>query len=65
LSQKWRTTESSCSERRREKRIWISYGKIKIEGRWWRWDEYEQTLKDKKGRTWRCQGEGEMIEEER
>jgi len=49
----WRIKEITRLERGREKRIWISYGRIQIEERWWRWDESEQTLKDNKGRAWK------------
>jgi len=36
-------------EERKGKRVWIGYGKIRIEGQWWRWDEEEERLKDDKG----------------
>jgi len=61
----WRIREIARQERGRGKRIWVSYGKIQIEGKWWRWDENEQTLKDEEGRAWRSQEEGEAIEEEK
>jgi hypothetical protein len=29
-----------------KKSTWIGYGKIRIDGQWWRWDEEEKVLRD-------------------
>lgn len=26
--------------------VWMNGGRIRIEGKWWRWDEKEEVLKD-------------------
>lgn len=33
---------------RKVKRVWIGYGRIKIEEKWWRWIEEEEVLVDEK-----------------
>lgn len=33
----------------RGKKIFIGYGRIKIEEKWWKWIEEEEVLMDKKG----------------
>jgi len=32
----WRIKKIARQEEGRKKRIWVSYGKIQIEGKWWR-----------------------------
>ncbi|CAL1671609.1 unnamed protein product [Lasius platythorax] len=44
-------------ERGRNKRVWVGYGKIQIDGKWWRWEEEEERLRDDEGKIWREQGE--------
>jgi len=38
----------------------VSYGKIQIEGKLWRWDEGMQTIRDNEGKAWEDRGEGQM-----
>lgn len=43
-----------------EKKVWIGYGKIRIDEQWWRWDEAEVLLRDGRGNIRReRKGEGE------
>jgi len=42
---RWRLEEIAREEERRGRKVWIGYGKIKIEGQWWRWDEEERGIK--------------------
>ncbi|CAL1678286.1 unnamed protein product [Lasius platythorax] len=44
-------------ERGRNKRVWVGYRKIQIDGKWWRWEEEEERLRDDEGKMWREQGE--------
>ena len=30
----------------------MDYGRIRIEGKWWRWDEERENLKDWGGKEW-------------
>lgn len=43
---RWRLEDIARIEERRENRVWVSYGKIRINEQWWRWDEEEEMLKD-------------------
>lgn len=42
---RWKLEEIAREEERKGKRVWISYGKLKIDGIWWGWDENEEVLK--------------------
>lgn len=44
-------------EKERNKRVWVGYGKIQIDGKWWRWEKEEERLRDEEGRIWREQRE--------
>jgi len=55
---KWKLEEIARQERGKGKRVWVGYGKIQIEGKWWRWEEDEEILKDGEGKVWNTQGEG-------
>jgi len=33
-------------------------GKIQIEGKWWKWEEDEEILRDGEGKVWNIQREG-------
>ncbi|XP_011858385.1 PREDICTED: golgin subfamily A member 6-like protein 22 [Vollenhovia emeryi] len=50
---KWKMEEAARNERENGKRVWLRYGRIQIEGKWWRWDEEEEVLKDEEGRIWK------------
>jgi len=40
---RWRLEELAREEERKERKVRIGYGKIKIEEKnWWRWDEEEE-----------------------
>lgn len=30
--------------------VWRGYGKLRIDGQWWKWDEMGEGLRDGKGR---------------
>jgi len=34
---------------RKGRKVWMSYGGIKIDEKWWRWDEEEEVLINGKG----------------
>ncbi|XP_011881707.1 PREDICTED: golgin subfamily A member 6-like protein 22, partial [Vollenhovia emeryi] len=46
---KWRIEEIAREEERRGRKVWTSYGKVRIEEEWWIWDEEEEVLKDRRG----------------
>lgn len=50
---RWNLEDIARRERGEGKRVWVNYGKIQIEGKWWRWEEEEEMLKDNKGRVWK------------
>jgi len=58
----WRLKEIARIEREKGRKVWVSYGKIQIEGKTWKWDEGIQMIKDNEGRVWGNQGEGQMGE---
>lgn len=41
------------------RRVWVNGGRIRIEGKWWRWDE-EEVLKDEGGLGGGKSGEREV-----
>lgn len=43
---KWRLQEIARREEKKGKRAWVGYGKIRIDGEWWRWYEEEEVLRD-------------------
>jgi hypothetical protein len=44
---RWRLEEIAKKEERMGKKVWISYGEI--DDQWWRWDEVQEVLRDRKG----------------
>lgn len=54
---RWKLEEIGRRERGEGKRIWIGYGKIQIEGKWWMWEEEEEVLRDNEGKIWKKEGE--------
>lgn len=46
---KWKVEEIAEKERRKGNRVWTGYGKIRINEKWWKWDEEEGCLRDWKG----------------
>lgn len=61
---KWKLEEIARKEEKLGKKVWTSYGKIKIDEEWWSWDEEEEALRDRRGRIRREQIQGEEKEEE-
>jgi len=57
---RWRLEEIAKEEEVKGRKVRIDYGKIRIEEKWWRWDEEEEVLKDGKGNKMKeRKGEGE------
>lgn len=58
---RWNLEDIAWRERRKGKRVSliVSYSKMQIDGKWWRWVEDEERLKDEEGRIWEEQGEGQ------
>lgn len=51
--------EIAREEEREGNRVWIGYGKIRINEQWWRWDESEEILRNGRGEARRVvRGEG-------
>ncbi|XP_029054147.2 uncharacterized protein PF11_0207-like [Osmia bicornis bicornis] len=61
----WKIRKIAKEEREKGRNVWVDYGKIRIEGKWWRWDEETETLKDGGGKEWHGkQGEASKTGEE-
>lgn len=65
----WREKKMRCrieeiarEEERRGNRVWMGYGRIRINEHWWRWDKMAEVLKDGKGNI-RAEGRGDDKEE--
>ena len=58
---KWKLREIAREEGKKGKRVWIERNSLRIEGKWWNWDEKEEDLKDEKGEWWR-EGRGTIEE---
>jgi len=48
---RWKLEEIARKEEEKGKQVWIGYGRIRIEGQWWKWDEVGEILRDGKGRV--------------
>ncbi|KMQ87386.1 hypothetical protein RF55_13340 [Lasius niger] len=46
---RWKIREIAKEERRKSGRVWIEYGKIRINECWWKWDEDVGKLTNWKG----------------
>ena len=53
----WRLGEMARGEEKEGRRAWVWYGRIWMRGKWWRWDEMKEELKE--------EGAGEERREER
>lgn len=62
---RWNLEEVARREREKGKRVRVSYGKIQIEGKWWKWEEEEERLRDNEGLIWKEQGEEKEREKEK
>lgn len=56
---KCRLEEVAREQEKKGKRVWLGYGKIRIEGEWWFWDKEKEVLKDRKRMVKGEQGKGE------
>ncbi|KAM0727873.1 hypothetical protein ACS0PU_005342 [Formica fusca] len=54
---RWLIESVARREREKGKRVWVGYGKVQINGIWWKWNEGEEELRDGEGRGWKDQGE--------
>lgn len=48
----WRLRQIAWKEEAKGRRVWIGKGELKIEGKWWRWDEIREELRYEGGRRW-------------
>ncbi|KAL6418362.1 hypothetical protein ACFW04_012184 [Cataglyphis niger] len=55
---RWSLERIAKEEKRKGRKVWIGYGKIKIDEKWWRWDEEEEVLKDGNGNLKKGEGVG-------
>ncbi|XP_067207866.1 golgin subfamily A member 6-like protein 22 [Linepithema humile] len=46
---RWKLEKRAREEGRKGKNVWVEYGRIRIDGQWWKWDEEEEVLRDGKG----------------
>jgi len=46
---RWNLEQIARKEMGKGRRVWIGYGKIKIDEKWWKWDEEEAVLTDGRG----------------
>lgn len=68
----WRLKEIAAKEERNGRRVWVSYGRIRIDEEWWKWDEEKEVLRDRRerereeeGKEERGRGEEEVGRRER
>lgn len=47
---RWKLEEIARVEEGKGKIVWRGYGKLRIDGQWWKWDEMGEGLRDGKGR---------------
>lgn len=60
--------EIAREEEGKGRKVWVRYGKIRIDEKWWRWDEEGEVLRDGRGnKMGEGQGEGRRgkVEERR
>lgn len=44
--------EIARAEEGKEMMVWRGYGKLRIDGQWWKWNEVGEGLRDGRGRMW-------------
>lgn len=49
---KWKFEEIARKKMRKGRRVRIGYGAIRIDDQWWKWDESEEVLFDRRGKVW-------------
>ncbi|XP_046145406.1 golgin subfamily A member 6-like protein 22 [Osmia bicornis bicornis] len=54
----WTLRKIGREEREKGKYVWVDHGKIRIEGKWWRWDDEKGALVDWEGKEWKAYQEG-------
>ncbi|XP_029054503.2 golgin subfamily A member 6-like protein 1 [Osmia bicornis bicornis] len=60
----WLLRKIGREEREKGKYVWVDHGKIRIEGKWWRWDEEKGRLVDGEGKGWEPTQGGRQTEGE-
>ncbi|KAL6419615.1 hypothetical protein ACFW04_013703 [Cataglyphis niger] len=55
---RWSLERIAKEEEKKGRKVWIGYGKIRIDKKWWRWDEEEEVLKDGNGNLKKGEGIG-------
>ncbi|KAL6419267.1 hypothetical protein ACFW04_013996 [Cataglyphis niger] len=55
---RWSLERIAKEEEKKGRKVWIGYGKIRIDEKWWRWDEEEEVLKDGNGNLKKGEGVG-------
>lgn len=53
---RWKLRQIAAKEKARGNRVWAGRGKLRIEGKWWIWDEEREELRDERGRIWEEKG---------
>lgn len=46
---RWRLEQVTREEERRDNRVWVEYGRIRINEQWLRWDEMEECSRMEEG----------------
>ena len=49
---RWKLRQIAAKEGAKGASVWISKGKLRINGVWWWWDEAKEELRDGRGRKW-------------
>ncbi|XP_046145233.1 GRB10-interacting GYF protein 2-like [Osmia bicornis bicornis] len=56
----WTLRRIARGEREKGKNVWVDSKKIRIEGKWWKWDDDKGVLMDGEGKEWKLTHEGEL-----
>lgn len=60
---RWMVQDIAWKERSKGKRVRIGYGRVQIEGKWWKWDEEEkEKLKSEERVEWIDRGDNKNTE---
>lgn len=46
---RWRLEKIARVEEGKGRKVWVDYGKIRIDEKWWRWNEEGEVLRDGRG----------------
>lgn len=55
----WKLKEIAAKEERNGRRVWVSYGRIRLDEEWWKWDAKEEVLRNSRGRKTEEEGREE------